>query len=96
MGKVVGNVVKGVGKLVGGLFGGAGGGAPQAPALPPAPPPTPIRPAEAIASTETLKKMRDPRRVSRRKTIATSARGVTTETPVEYTTLLGGSKTNNR
>lgn len=94
MGKVVGNVVKGVGKLVGGLFGG--GEVPQAPALPPAPPPTPVRPAEAIASTESLKKMRDPRRVSRRRTIQSGARGVTTEAPVEYSTLLGGSTTNNR
>ena len=94
MGKVVGNVVRGVGKAIGGLFGG--GNVPQAPALPPAPPTTPIRPVDPVASADTMKKLRDPKRVSRRKTIRTSARGVTSEAPIEYATLLGSGQTNNR
>ena len=89
MGKVVGNVVRGIGKAVGGLFGG--GNVPQAPALPPAPPVTPVRPVDATASADALKKLRDPKRVSRRKTIQTSARGVTQEAPLEYSSLMARS-----
>jgi hypothetical protein len=97
MGKVVGNVVRGVGKVIGGLFGG--GEVPQAPALPPPPPPPPIAPEQAIkasTSDELKRKLNDRRRVSRKSTIQTGARGVTTEAPIEYATLLGGSTTKNR
>ena len=96
MGKVVGNVVRGVGKVVGGLFGG--GNVPQAPALPPAPPVIPVKPVEAVATADALKKLSDPKRVSRRKTIQTSARGVTQEAPLEYSSLMARSSdtTNSR
>lgn len=93
MGKVVGNVVRGVGKAVGGLFGG--GNVPQAPELPAPPPQIPkpvVRPDMVIAAKESIS---DPRRVSRRRTIKTSARGVTTQAPIKYATLLGGSTSNN-
>lgn len=92
MGKVVGNVVKGVGKLL----GMSSGEVPQAPALPPAPPITPVKPVEATATSAATKKLQDPNRVSRRRTIQTSARGVTQEAPLAYSTLLGSSTTNSR
>jgi hypothetical protein len=97
MGKIVSNIIKGAGQIVGGLFGGAE--VPQAPALPPPPPPTPIAPEQAIkasTSDELKKKLNDRRRVSRKSTMQTGARGVTTEAPIEYATLLGGSTTKNR
>lgn len=107
MAKPIKNVVKGVGKVIGSLFGiksATKEEVPQAPALPPPPPPTPmpqiptqaIRPLEPqSAIREFEEKFKDPKRVSRRRTIKTSARGVTEGAPVAYRSLLGTSSTNS-
>ena len=89
MAKIVSNVVRGVGKVVGSLFGGAE--VPQAPALPPPPPAVPITPETAVKADtqeDLVKKMQDRRRVSRKSTRVTGARGVLEEAPIEYATLL--------
>lgn len=95
MGKPISRTVRGIGKAVGSLFGGGDASIPKAPELPAPPPQIPmpvVRPDTVIAAKESIS---DPRRVSRRRTIKTSARGVTTQAPIRYATLLGGSTSNN-
>ena len=107
MAKPIKNVFKGVGKVIGSLFGiknATKDEVPQAPPLPPPPPPTPmpqiptqaIRPLEPQSAIREFEdKFKDPKRVSRRRTIKTSARGVTEGAPVAYRSLLGNSKANS-
>ena len=71
---------------MGGLFGGSK----------PTPPPPPPPPAQAVPAptkrSEVEDKMKDPKRVSRKKTIMTSSQGVLGEEDgVAYKTLLGGA-----
>lgn len=72
---------------MGGLFGGS------KPAPPPPPPPPPAQAVPAPTKrSEVENKMKDPRRVSRKKTIMTSSQGVLGEEDgVTYKTLLGGA-----
>ena len=73
---------------MGGLFGG---GSKPAPPPPPPPPPAQAVPAPTKRS-EVENKMKDPKRVSRKKTIMTSSQGVLGEEDgVAYKTLLGGA-----
>lgn len=91
MGKVVGNTLKGVGNAFSKLLGIDT----SKPELPPVPPAPPVPPVTAVTTTRdaTKAKMQDKRRVGRRQTIATGARGVTTEAPIEYKSLMGNAKT---
>lgn len=91
MGKVVGNVVKGVGNAFSRLLGIDT----STPSLPPVPPAPPIPPVTVVTATRDATKasMKDRRRVSRKSTIATGARGVTTDAPIEYKSLMGNAKT---
>jgi hypothetical protein len=69
-----------------------------APPPPPPPPPDPVVKPADVVSTEASKmreKLKDPKRVSRKKTIATSARGVTQDAPLEYASLMGSSRASN-
>jgi len=72
---------------MGGLFGGS--------KSPPPPPPPPPPPAQAVPAptkrSEVEDKMKDPKRMSRKKTIMTSPQGVLAEDGVTYKTLLGGA-----
>tara|TARA_B100001093_G_scaffold396730_1_gene383878 strand:- start:7 stop:234 length:228 start_codon:yes stop_codon:yes gene_type:complete len=71
---------------MGGLFGGS------KPAPPPPPPPPPAQAVPAPTKrSEVENKMKDPKRVSRKKTIMTSPQGVLAEDGVAYKTLLGGA-----
>ena len=74
---------------MGGLFGG---GSKPAPPPPPPPPPAQAVPAPTKRS-EVENKMKDPKRVSRKKTIMTSPQGVLGEddSVMRYGTLLTGS-----
>ena len=74
---------------MGGLFGG---GSKPAPPPPPPPPPAQAVPAPTKRS-EVEKKMKDPKRMSRKKTIMTSPQGVLGEddSVMRYGTLLTGS-----
>jgi hypothetical protein len=71
-----------------GLFGGG-----RSPAPPPPPPPPPAKaiPASAVAA-DTDAKMKDPKKVNKKKTQVTGPQGVLNEDSIEYKSLLGGSK----
>ena len=71
-----------------GLFGGG-----SAPAPPPPPPPTPPKavPASAVAA-KMDSKIKDPNKVSRKKTILTGPKGVISDEATNYKSLLGGGK----
>ena len=66
------------------------------PPAPPPPPPPPVVPAPVVRPKDPIKavkrKARDPKTVSRRKTIKTSARGVLEDAPLEYASLMGKAK----
>ena len=66
------------------------------PPAPPPPPPPPVVPAPVVRPSDpseaVKRKARDPKTVSRRKTIKTSARGVLEDAPLEYASLMGKAK----
>lgn len=89
MAKPVSNIVQGAGDLVGGLLGM---GSVEMPKVAPPPPMAPAEPVKAEEQDKTLKDLRRPGRMSSETTRISGARGVLTDAPVEYKTLLGGSK----
>lgn len=93
MGKPIGRTVRGIGNFVGSLFGA--GDTPQAPPVPAPPPQIPMPVVRPDAVTSAQRSIASPNRVSRRRTIKTSARGVTRDEKVRYGgTLLGDASTN--
>ena len=89
MAKPVSNIVQGAGDLVGGLLGM---GSVEMPKVAPPPPTAPVEAVKAEEQDKTLEKLRRPGRMSSETTRISGARGVLTDAPVEYKTLLGGSK----
>jgi hypothetical protein len=89
MAKPVSNIVQGAGDLVGGLLGM---GSVEMPKVAPPPPMAPAEPVKAEEQDKTLESLRRPGRVSSETSAVTGARGVLTDAPIEYKTLLGGKK----
>ena len=67
-----------------------------APPPPPPPPPPPVVPEPTVRPNDPVevakRRARDPKAVSRRKTVKTSARGVLEDAPLEYASLMGKAK----
>jgi hypothetical protein len=89
MAKIIKNIFQGAGDLVGGLLGM---GSVEMPKVAPPPPMAPAEPVKAEEQDKALKDLRRPGRVSSETSAITGARGVLTEAPIEYKTLLGGKK----
>lgn len=83
-------------KLIKNIFGAVGDilgtGSIEMPKVAPAPPTTPAKPVKAEEQEDLVRDLRRPGRVSSETSAVTGARGVLTEAPIEYKTLLGGKK----
>lgn len=66
------------------------------PPPPPPPPPPPVVPEPTVRPNDPVevakRKAKDPKAVSRAKTVKTSARGVIEDAPLEYASLMGKAK----
>lgn len=66
------------------------------PPPPPPPPPPPVVPEPKVQPNDPVevakRKAKDPKAVSRAKTVKTSARGVIEDAPLEYASLMGKAK----
>lgn len=86
MAKPIKNITGAVGDILG------VGGSIEMPKVAPAPPTTPAKPVKAEEQEDLMKSLKRPGRVSSETSAVTGARGVLTDAPIAYKSLLGGKK----